>query len=248
MKHAIYRRRPRALFVAGISLALIAVAGPTSALSMRVADPRNTSASVDVTSIRYRNSEYTFAAVFRVRDLLRTGSAELYVGPPASDFGYVATAWVRADNTIGRRFQYEGDAGRSPARCSGFRASWSAANNYVSLTVPQSCVKIGFQTRAYFQGTMRARGHTDRLAMRLVGRGSSPGCVTRTEFYAARNGMTMSRVHAMWDTVGHFRFTQMGVQNRGYKMCRVSGTNVFAEYAKDHDGTWRMYWKRANAQ
>jgi len=76
----------------------------------------------------------------------------------------------------------------------------------------------------------------------------TPGCVTRAEFYAVHKGDTMARVHRVWDTDGRFRFFSQGVMNRGYKICNVQGTNVFAEYTKRADDRWHLVWKKANAQ
>ena len=76
----------------------------------------------------------------------------------------------------------------------------------------------------------------------------TPGCVTRSEFYRVHYGQTMRYVHRTWGTSGYLRIRQGNGQNRGYRICGVRGTNVFAEFALRRDHRWHLTWKKANAQ
>jgi hypothetical protein len=80
-------------------------------------------------------------------------------------------------------------------RCK-FSASWSASRNKIRLSVPQTCLRnLGFLTRTYMFAWMRTSGHADATAARVVGRGSSPGCVTRAEFDSVRLETSRDRTH-----------------------------------------------------
>lgn len=181
-----------------------------------------------------------------MRDLRRAGRLTFYIGFPGNlDSSYAARAWIKTDGTVGKRLRFvvEG-GGPQPPACPGLKASWSAVRNVVSLTVPHSCLGFfGFRTKESFMAKFRAKSHPDYGPSRDVGRGSSPGCVTRTEFYAAKKGMTKTWVHAMWDTPGKLRDADQGVVNRGYRICNVKGLNVFAEFAK-REGAWRLSERR----
>ena len=108
--------------------------------------------------------------------------------------------------------------------------------------------KLGFSTQEYFSSRFQAGGFTDEGPIDVVGRGGSPGCVTRGEFRAARIGMTRQNVHQRWDTTGHFRLRMGSTENRGYRICQVRGSNIFAEFTRRADGIYYLTSKKAIAQ
>jgi hypothetical protein len=101
-----------ALLTAAAVTAVPSVAA--TARSITVTDARNTPASVDVTSVTYRNGETSAGGAIRVRDLRRSGSLVPRIGPPDSDVMYYVTAWIRPDNTVGKRVEYVTDVSPYP--------------------------------------------------------------------------------------------------------------------------------------
>lgn len=59
--------------------------------------------------------------------------------------------------------------------------------------------------------------------------------------------MAVVKVHGIFDTAGGLLSRTATSQRRGYKVCRVRGTNVFVTYTK-HNGSWQLSTKRADAE
>ena len=66
---------------------------------------------------------------------------------------------------------------------------------------------------------------------------ATPGCVTTREYNAVDRGMSVARVHQIFDTRGYVSARDYGVQDRVYKTC--GGRHFFLEYVK-RQGVWRM--------
>lgn len=227
----------RRVLAAGAILAAILTTTPASALDMTRSDPIDAPAGADIRSVTYRDREFTASAAVRVRDLQRSGSMELAVAHgEGTDQWPVATAWIRRDGSLGKRFESQGNFGRAPLRCPHLGANWSSARNIVTITIPHSCLKLGF-TRHAFSATMRAGGRTDRTTWRQIGRGSSPGCVTRTEFTSIKKGFTKQRVEALFDTRGRLDEPNPG-QAKVYRICGV-GEGAYVVY-RHSVGAWRV--------
>jgi len=234
------------IVTAVVALAAVGVAAPAQGLTARVSDPRDVPATSDITSVTYRNGEVTTGTVVHVRDLRRTGILAVDIAVPDSDFGFTANVWIRSDGSLGKRLQSFSDTGTGSARCPGLSASWSTVRNVVAVTVPHACLRVlGFLTREYFQARFRANRRTDTALSRVVGRGSSPGCVTRSEFDAVRIGATRERVHAVWDTAGVVEGSRGSTdQQRQYRVCSDSKSIVRAEFVKRTDNVWHLIRKR----
>lgn len=69
----------------------------------------------------------------------------------------------------------------------------------------------------------------------------TPGCVGDGEFRSIDNGMTMSRVHSIFETDGSFFSRQGDVVTRQYQACPNSEVNNrFVLYRERDDGTKRV--------
>jgi hypothetical protein len=167
------------------------------------------------------------------------------MAPPDSDIDYEAVVWIKSDGTLGKRMRFATAVTVETVRCK-FSASWSASRNKIRLSVPQTCLRnLGFLTRTYMFAWMRTSGHADATAARVVGRGSSPGCVTRAEFDSVRLETSRDRTHAARDTVGRVQ-NGNGTrdQQRQYRVCGRPNMIVLAEYLKRSDGVWHLIRKR----
>jgi hypothetical protein len=205
---------------------------PASAKSVTVQDAEDIPTTVDVTSVTYHNREFAAGATVHVRDLHRTGSLVLRIGPVGSDIMYIATARVKADTSVGKRLEYSTIAGTETRSCN-FGATWSSSQDFIRINVPHSCLKFGtFETGHWLQATMHAESHTDGVAGRDVGRGSSPGCATAAELGNIHKGYTRSRVASMLDTNGRFGDGAAGGYSRVYRNCG-GGRGWFVEYNGD---------------
>ncbi|HVH94067.1 MAG TPA: hypothetical protein VM688_04065 [Nocardioidaceae bacterium] len=215
------------------AVAITAVPGsPATAKSMTIADARNTPAAVDVTSVTYRNGESTAGGTIRVRDLRRSGTVVLRIGPPDSDVMYYVTAWIRSDSTVGKRLEYVTDVSRSRRSCA-FSVTWSSSQDFINVSVPHSCLNFGrFLTREWFQATMHVGSSSDAAPGREVGRGSSPGCASSAEMSSIATGYTRGRVASILDTDGRFGDGGAGGYSRVYPNCG-GGRGWFVEYNGD---------------
>jgi hypothetical protein len=75
------------------------------------------------------------------------------------------------------------------------------------------------------------------VGMPSVAQADTPGCVTRTEYRAVSRGMTMAKVHGIFDTTGtRDAYSTSGgyaIQIRSYKACRAYS---YISIAFDRDG------------
>ena len=71
------------------------------------------------------------------------------------------------------------------------------------------------------------------------------GCVTKDEFKKVSKGMTMTKVHNIFDTKGSQSMSGYGMQFRDYKACvKPSWSIVSVDYEKK-DGVWKVTGKLA---
>jgi hypothetical protein len=77
----------------------------------------------------------------------------------------------------------------------------------------------------------------------------SPGCVTKTEYRHAKKGMTMTKVHGIFDTIGK---QESKAQSGGYvfliksyKVCHSSYSSVVVGYEKHPGGVLKLSNKTA---
>jgi len=204
-------------------------ADSASALTVRVHDARNTPAAVDITTVTYRNAELSARATVHVRNLHRSGTLRLLIGPVDADVMYRATVWVRSNGHLGKRLQYLTDLSTETRSCR-FSATWSASRDLVRVSVPHACLRFGqFLTTEWLRASLRVGARTDTAAGRNVGRGSSPGCATAAEMRSIRRGMTKPRAQAILDTAGRFGDGAAGGYSRVYRSCS-GGRGWFVEY------------------
>lgn len=221
-----------ALFAVLMAIVLAVTASPASSQVRRVTDPRNVPASTDIRSVTYGNHEFSTVTVVKVRSLPATGSLVVRVAPMDADVIYNARVSRTPAGVLQKRFTYVTNTSTSVRPCT-FVASWSMRADQVRVAVPHSCLRFGrFLTNHWMQATFSSGGHRDAATGRDVGRGDSPGCVTRAEYRRVARGQPMSTVHAQIDTAGRFGDGGAGGFSRLYKACR--GGTYWIEY----DG-WR---------
>jgi hypothetical protein len=71
----------------------------------------------------------------------------------------------------------------------------------------------------------------------------SPGCVTRSEFRAVRNGWNLHRVHNKFDTSGRLEFASGAYKSREYRPCnnpRYSYVSVSYDHGRVYSKS--AYW------
>lgn len=104
-------------------------------------DPRGDApAHIDMTRAVYRNGLHRVSTKIAIPDLQRRGSARLTISRYATDFAYSARVRIAEDGTLQKGFFADGNLGSQKRSC-GFTASWNAAENFVSISVPQVCVR-----------------------------------------------------------------------------------------------------------
>jgi hypothetical protein len=229
--------------IAGLAATVLlatGLAGPAKAGSRVVPDGRDAPASADITSATYVNGAYTVRTSVQVRDLRRYGQFQFTIAVPDSDVGYLMTVWIKPDGTVARRLTFESNFIHDPTPCRS-RVSWDDGADKIFVSVPHSCISgIGFLTRAYIFTRLRAAGERDGTAVRIVGRGDSPGCVTNAEYNSVRRGLTMARVHRTFDTPGRVDPSNVA-QTRVYRICGV-GEGIYVSYRRD-SSVWRVTGK-----
>jgi hypothetical protein len=239
------------VLVVGAAMAAVLIGGTGAARAVAVwaDDPSDAPAGADITSVRFRNGELTTGTIVHVRGLQRSGRLALVIAKPHSqDARYEAQVWIDPDGTLVKRLVLVGEGSMTTVPCPGLTTSWTSGGS-IPVTVPHSCLpELGFNTQEYYAVQFRAGGVTDTGPARVVGRGGSPGCVTRGELGAARLGMTRQQVHEHWDTPGRLRVRRLDYENRSYPLCGVPGGRVFAEFSRSTDGVYFLTRKTAVAR
>ena len=215
-------------------LALLAGAGGLPAADARsatVKDPARNPAYADVRSARYADRENQVVTRVKVRDLGSSGSLLVRIGPQNADVMYYATLTRSAAGVLTRKLEYVTLGGRDTVACA-FSGRWSRRTDTVRVAVPHTCLDFGvFLSKHWVEATLRAGRFVDAAPSRNLGRGDSPGCVTRTEFRRVTRGQLLSRVHAALDTAGRFGDGAGGGYSRVYAKCAGTG-----RYAIEYDG------------
>jgi hypothetical protein len=196
-------RIPKIGAAATVSLLLMAVtAVSATGLTVKKADGLTTSPPrANITGVTYTNREAAVVTTVAFEDLDRQGTVKVVIGIPNSDVGYQATVTRSRNGTMDKKFQLFTPVS-SRATCT-FAVRWSQSREQVRVTVPQSCLKFGdFPTHYYMRASSVVVGVHDGAPWAIVGRGDSPGCVTRAEITKLHKGMRIAHVHAILDTDG----------------------------------------------
>ena len=171
----------------------------------------------------------------RVRALAATGRLVVIIARPDSDTLNELTVRSRADGKVTTKLENVTNRSRNTLECGAATASWSADDDQVKVSVPQSCLNLeGFLSRHWVEGRLSRNGVSDEADARVVGRGDTPGCVTRSEFRAVKRGQRMGVVHARLDTAGRFGDGGAGGFSRLYRVC--DGGNAYAIEYNGHTG------------
>jgi hypothetical protein len=206
-----------------------ALMSPASAKTVSASDGTDDPASLDVTSVTYRNGPTRAGVTIHVRDLQQVGTAVLRVGPVDSDVDYAVRVRMRADGTLAKTLTYETDGGNHSRRCA-IAATWSSADDYVQFGLSHTCLNFGsFLSRAVFFAAMDTSDGDDQAPARTVGRGDSPGCATAGEISNVHHGHTRYRVATILDTGGRFGDGGAGGYSRVYRNCG-GGLGWYVEY------------------
>jgi hypothetical protein len=221
--------------VAATTLALGLCSAPAAALQRNVMDGQDDPAGVDITSVSYDNAEHSAGWVVAVRNLGDRGRLVTRVGPPDSDIYYSVSVRVAQDGTLTKVMRYVTDTGSKAVGCD-FFATWSTDDDTVTVEVPQRCLDFHrFRPTAWFQSTMHHGSASDSSKGVDVGRGDSPGCVTKAEMRRVHQGQRKFRVHERLDTAGKYDGGAAGSYGRTYVACD-GGPRWFIQYAA-HDDT-----------
>lgn len=218
-----FRSTWRGLAVLWALLALVGLVSlpvpAAEAKTATVTDARNGPASADIVKARYVNGERAARVSIRIRRLSKTGRFTAIVGPPGSDVFYLVKITRHADGKVAKTFSSALEDRRESRDCA-MAARWNLRTDKVTVTIPQSCLNFGrFMTSYWFDARFRHAGHRDLANGKVVGRGDTPGCVTRAEFKSVHHGERKNRVREHLDTVGTPAGGFAGGLTRAYRSC-----------------------------
>lgn len=152
--------------IALLVLLATGVPGAANAATAIKGDPRGDAPRyIDISRVKYGNTEHRISARIRIPALERRGVARLLITKAGLDTGYWAKVKIASDGSLSERFTHS--AGKR--RCD-FHARWDARDNVVVIAVPQRCVK------SFGSGTVYVRAVTGHYrdwapGVRRLGRG-----------------------------------------------------------------------------
>ena len=165
VKHAIYRHRQRALFVAGTALAIVAsgvAAIPANAATRTFSDAHaDVGNGMDIHSVRVANGARYLSVTTRHRSL-QTGEIEIYVDTLASSPGpeFALFSIVKRDGDwMVVKLRRNWGSGTGPRDCNS-NVRWSDWANTFTATLARACIGYAGRVRISVR-VLPSRGRID---------------------------------------------------------------------------------------